>query len=60
MIVPIVGGAIELTDIVRGVALLVPQDVVPVTVRLPDVAPAVKVIVIAFVVPPVIVAPVPE
>jgi hypothetical protein len=59
VIVPKTGGAIVLTEIPSGVALLDPQLVVPVTVRLPDVAPAVKVIVMAFPVP-VIVAPDPE
>jgi hypothetical protein len=59
VIVPTTGGAIVLTDMKSGVALLVPQVVVPATDRFPDVAPAVKVIVIELVVPPAIVPPVP-
>jgi hypothetical protein len=54
-----VGGAIEVTEIVRGVALVVPHEVVPVTVRFPDVAPTAKLIVLVFP-EPVMVAPVPE
>ena len=59
VIVPMTGGAIVLTEMDRGVALVGPQLVDPLTVRVPDVAPAVKVIVIALPVP-VIVAPEPE
>ena len=36
------GGAIVLTEIERGVALLDPQEVLPLTVRVPEVAPAAK------------------
>jgi hypothetical protein len=60
VIVPMTGGAIELTEIERGVALLDPQLVLPLTVRVPEVAPAPKDIVTAALPWPVIVSPVPE
>jgi len=59
--VPIVGGAIELTVMERGVALVFPQLVDPATESVPEVAPAAKVMVTALVpCPEDITAPVPE
>jgi hypothetical protein len=58
VIVPMTGGAIVLTKMERGVALVEPQLVYPVTDKVPEEAP--KVMVMAALPWPVIVAPEPE